>query len=254
MKIFFDIELSTKTKEDVYDLLETFFDTDRCQHIVTVNAEMLVAAKNDSEFKTVLQKCDLPVVDGSGPVYLSKIFKGQSVPEWITGSDVLGMLFHLADRDNLKIAFVGGEQATTDQAAAYVQDEYEYATIKTFGAGADFLYHGEGKWRIDESIISELFTFSPDIVAVALGHGKQEYFIRDFVKHIPSVRAAVGIGGALAFFGGTIKRAPKLIRKLGLEWLWRFIQEPWRYKRIFTAVIIFPFFVIWDKIRLVLKK
>lgn len=255
MHIFFDVPLSTKTREEVHDQFEVFLDSDRCHHVVTVNAEMLVEAFRDFEFKQVLQECDLPVVDGSGPQILSKVFPGPSIKERSTGSgDVLRMLFQLADRDQLRVAFVGGLPESTERAAILVQEDYEYATVRAFGAGADFQYLGEGKWRVDESVIAELFAFQPHIVAVALGHGKQEFFIRDFAQHIPSVRIGVGIGGAFAFFAGVIERAPVKMQKLGLEWLWRLYQEPSRYKRIFTAVIVFPSLVIYDKLRALFRK
>ena len=82
------------------------------------------------------------------------------------------------------------------------------------------------------------------LLFVALGMPKQEKWINENLKKMPSVRLAMGVGGAFDFMAGQVPRAPKFLRAIGLEWLWRFFCQPWRIKRIFKAVIIFPYLVI----------
>ncbi len=83
----------------------------------------------------------------------------------------------------------------------------------------------------------------PDILFVAFGHGKQEKWLAEFIKEMPSVKVAMGVGGAFDYLSGRVRRAPRLVRQLGLEWLWRLIFQPWRVSRIWRAVWTFSFLV-----------
>src|SRR3989338_5352072 len=90
-------------------------------------------------------------------------------------------------------------------------------------------------------IIEHINAVKPEILFVALGHGRQEKWIYENFEKLPSVKLAMGVGGAFDFFAGRIRRAPKLLRSVGLEWLWRLILEPRRYGRILNAVLVFPY-------------
>lgn len=87
-------------------------------------------------------------------------------------------------------------------------------------------------------------TFSPDILLVAFGHPKQELWIEKHLNEFPSLKAVVGVGGTFDYWSGSKKRAPLTLRAFGLEWLWRLICEPKRWKRILNAVIVFPVLAI----------
>ncbi len=90
--------------------------------------------------------------------------------------------------------------------------------------------------------------FNPDFVFVALGAPFQDIFIRErILVDVPSTRLAMGVGGSFDFITGKIIRAPRFIQSIGFEWLWRLLQQPWRFKRIYNAVIVFPLSVIaWE--------
>jgi len=85
---------------------------------------------------------------------------------------------------------------------------------------------------------------APDVLFVAFGHEIQERWIASHLHKFPSVRVAMGIGGAFDFWAGDVRRAPRWIRQLGLEWCWRLILQPWRLGRILTAVVFFPALVL----------
>jgi len=95
------------------------------------------------------------------------------------------------------------------------------------------------KWD-NEVIVKHINSVKPDILFVALGHYKQEKWIFDNLKKLKTVKLAMGVGGAFDFYSGRAERAPEHIQSSGFEWLWRLFKEPHRYKRIFTAVIVFP--------------
>ena len=96
----------------------------------------------------------------------------------------------------------------------------------------------------DENLLKKINEKNPDIIFVALGGLKQEKWIDVNLKNLPSVKLAMGIGGAFDFISGKIKRAPLVMRKLGLEWLFRLFLEPRRIKRIFNATVRFSYRVI----------
>jgi len=102
---------------------------------------------------------------------------------------------------------------------------------------------------MNPAVLDRLKEFEPDCLLVALGHGKQERWIKGFMPHLPSVRVAVGIGGAFDYLAGAVERAPEAMQSMGLEWLYRLYKEPRRFKRIINAVVVFPILVIWSKIK-----
>jgi N-acetylglucosaminyldiphosphoundecaprenol N-acetyl-beta-D-mannosaminyltransferase len=93
-------------------------------------------------------------------------------------------------------------------------------------------------------ILKRVTETSPHFLLVAFGAPKQDLWIDRFITHMPSVRVAMGVGGTFDFLAGTRKRAPTWLQRIGLEWLWRFVQEPSRYRRMWNAVVVFPFMVL----------
>jgi N-acetylglucosaminyldiphosphoundecaprenol N-acetyl-beta-D-mannosaminyltransferase len=93
--------------------------------------------------------------------------------------------------------------------------------------------------EVNSAVIDTINTGKPDILFVAFGHVKQEYWIHTYLKQLPSVQVAMGVGGALDFIGGTSKRAPKWVRYIGFEWLYRLMREPKRIGRIWNATAYF---------------
>jgi N-acetylglucosaminyldiphosphoundecaprenol N-acetyl-beta-D-mannosaminyltransferase len=170
----------------------------------------------------------------------------QTLPERVSGTDMVPEIAKLARENKLKIALLGGlNQFAIDKAAN---------VIREWGNEVVYASHGVPKtqWENKEfhgRIINELRAASPEIVFVALGHPKQEQWIDQYRNLLPTIRLFIGCGGALDFVAGVAKRAPTWMRKIGLEWLWRLAIEPKRIKRIFNAVIVFPFTVLYVSLR-----
>ena len=100
----------------------------------------------------------------------------------------------------------------------------------------------------DEELVAAINRAKPDVLLVALGHPDQEKWIYHNLDKIPSVKLAIGVGGALDFISGKLRRAPRWMRSINLEWLFRLIQEPKRLKRIRRAVLDFPKIMYREKI------
>ncbi len=99
-------------------------------------------------------------------------------------------------------------------------------------------------YELNEKLISRINNAKPDILLVAFGAPKQEKWIYENLKKMPSVKLAMGVGGSFDFISGKTKRAPLIFQKLGLEWLWRLVLEPRRIKRIYNATVKFGW-IIW---------
>ena len=111
----------------------------------------------------------------------------------------------------------------------------KYPALKICGA-----IDGSPFEKDDKETISLIQKMQPDILIVCYGCPLQELWIQRNLKKCLSVKAAIGLGGTFDFLSGNIKRAPKIFRALGIEWLWRLMLQPSRWKRIFRAVFVFP--------------
>jgi N-acetylglucosaminyldiphosphoundecaprenol N-acetyl-beta-D-mannosaminyltransferase len=101
----------------------------------------------------------------------------------------------------------------------------------------------------NDNVIQEINSKQPDILFVAFGMGKQEKWIRENLSKLPSVTVAMGVGGAFDYISGKVARAPRVMRALGLEWVYRLVREPRRFKRIFNATVRFGWLVITKGVR-----
>lgn len=209
---------------------------DRQHMIVTPNPEMAVLAARDPGFKKILHTSSLALADGFG-LRLAAWWEGKEIPETITGVDFGLALAQIAEQKNCSVYFLGAGEGTAEKAAQNIQRVYR--NLRFAGASAERIRWINGKWEEDADLTERIAATEPDILFVALGHGKQERWIKDHLPHLPTVRIAIGVGGALDYYSGKKKRAPGFFRALHLEWLWRLFTEPWRAWRIFEATFVF---------------
>ncbi|MBI4708873.1 MAG: WecB/TagA/CpsF family glycosyltransferase [Candidatus Portnoybacteria bacterium] len=224
------VRIDNLKTEEALQKTQEFLGENHHRHIVTVNPEILVLAQKDKEFKEILNKADLSVADGIGIVWASR-FLGEAIKERIAGVDLIEKLIlrlrslRLRSGYNAKVFLLGGRGGVAEKIAG------EWLEVVGFTEDID-------------SAVSLINQCQPDILFMALGAPRQEKWIAQNLKNLPSVKVAMGVGGAFNMLSGRINRAPKFMRKVGLEWLWRLILEPRRIGRIFNAVIVFPWLVI----------
>ncbi|MGH9595067.1 MAG: WecB/TagA/CpsF family glycosyltransferase [Bryobacteraceae bacterium] len=208
--------------------------------ITTPNPEMLVLADKLPPFKSALQQAALAIPDGVGLLYVARKM-GTRIPERVAGSDFMLDVAEIASNKRASVYLLGGEKAEVwNEAAAELRRRLPDIRIVGAESGGMIGRNGDGTWEMDSDLLDRIRVAGPDILFVAFGHGKQEMWIVDHLKDLPSVRLAMGIGGTFDFLAGRVKRAPVFLRKAGLEWLWRLVIEPWRIGRIWTAVVVFP--------------
>lgn len=213
--------------------------------IVTANPEILLYAKRTPSYWQTIRQADLRLVDGAGLQFVGWL-SGAS-PKRLRGADFAEALVRQAAEQGRSVAFVGGSPGVADKAAWSMRQRYPALRV-TSEQGGSVDMNGVGD-ASNEEALHRLTMNAPDVLLVAFGHPKQEEWIKRHLANLPSVKIAVGVGGTLDFWAGTAKPAPKILRVLGLEWFWRLIREPRRWRRILDAVVIFPFTFVMDRIR-----
>ncbi len=229
------IPIDAITRAQALERLQTMLRSEKQYHVMTPNSEMLVAAQKDPAFREVLLRSDLNLPDSQGILSMGA-YTGQKVPERLTGIDTLISLCEiLTEADS--VFLLGAAPGIAEQAAiALIAKNPHLHIAGTFaGTPAD---------TFAPTIIEQVNAVHPDVLFVAYGAPQQDLWISTYLKDMPSVRIAMGVGGAFDFLSGKRKRAPVFLQKMGLEWLWRLVQEPSRFPRIFTAVIVFPWLVL----------
>jgi len=224
--------------------------------IATPNPEFIVFAAKNKWFKRALLKANFLIPDGIGLVLAAKLLlpKKKQFRETITGVDLTEDLCQLAaqedlpaGRQGLSVYFLGSEVA--GKALARMKRKYPRLRGWAESGPALKINKSTGEWRNRDPIarlVKEIRAKKPDFLFVALGMGKQEKFIVDCLEKLP-VRLTIGIGGAFDYLSLKVKRPPLWLRKLGLEWLYRLLKQPWRIKRQ-LALVEFSWLVVRQRL------
>lgn len=203
---------------------------------MTPNNEMLVEASRNPDFKNLLNRSALNLPDSQGLLLAARL-TGQTLPERVTGVDTVIALCSELDASHPVFLLGAGEGVAEKAAEALRSKNPKLKIVGTFS--------GNPRPEYSDEIINGINAAQPHLLLVAFGAPKQDFWIDEHVPKLSSVRVAMGVGGTFDFLAGIQKRAPAFMQKAGFEWLWRFMQEPSRYKRIWNAVIVFPLLVLF---------
>lgn len=197
---------------------------------VTPNAEILLAARHDAGLRQVLQRADLSVADGVGVIIASRLL-GQPLSHRVPGIDLAAALLAQLAATGGSVYLLGAKPGVGEQAARRLQRQYP--GLRLAGIHDGFFTKAEEK-----TILHEINTACPDLLLVCLGSPRQEKWLD---AHAGQLRFGLGIalGGALDVFAGQKRRAPVVLQRAGLEWLYRLIREPWRIARIAKIPLLF---------------
>jgi N-acetylglucosaminyldiphosphoundecaprenol N-acetyl-beta-D-mannosaminyltransferase len=223
------VDVSTDNYDALTSKLLKKIDNREKAFIVAINPEKIIKAQDDPSLMQLLNSADFQIPDGIGVILASK-FKGGQIRERVTGIDMMLKLCETAAKHQKKIFLYGGKPGRADEAKVKLEEMYPGIQI----AGT---LHGYVK---DQQVVSQTINQSQaDIIFVAMGSPAQENWIIANKETLhPSVYQ--GVGGSFDVISGKIERAPESFQKLGLEWLYRLMKEPWRIKR--QAVL--PLFLI----------
>lgn len=204
-------------------------------HVITINPEMIMHSQGNTEFADVINTSDLNVPDGVG-IKLALKFKGESI-ENIRGVEFSKNLLKIAAEQNLKVALLGAKEEVLQTAIQKLKEEFPNLNL---------VYTGNGYFDDDTQIKEDIISAQPNVLLVALGAPKQEFFIKNILHKLNSC-IAIGVGGSFDVYSGLTKEAPKIWQKLGLEWLYRTLSDPKRFKRIFPTLPLFLIKCIMEK-------
>lgn len=215
------------------------FAKDKRQHyICTPNPEIVLEAQKNKKFLGILNRSSLNIPDGTGIIWAAKYLeKGQL--KRVTGVDLMEKI---CEKEKSPIFLLGGAEGVSEKVKQTLEKKYQEINI----VGT---YSGSPEENEEKSIIEKINNSEAEILFVAFGAPKQELWIAKNLPKLNSVKLCMGVGGSFDFIAQVRKRAPKWMQKIGLEWLYRLIRQPSRFKRIFNATVKFPVEILKNRLK-----
>lgn len=239
--LFFGNQIGQKTDFDLFDIpirnlnladLKKEIMINK-NHLFFVNADNMNKVYKNKKLREILKKNKLNVIDGSGVNMAAKIL-GHQVKENLNGTDLFPVLLNMFSKDNKKVYFIGSSQESLEGTINYVKTNYPNLIMVGKRNG---YFTKEQK----DSIFQDIAISQADYIFVAMGTPIQEVFIQELSQKY-DVGTCIGVGGLFDFYSGNKARAPRFLRELGMEWLYRLYLEP---RRLWKRYIIGnPLFIL----------
>ena len=264
------VRIDNFEKQEILQQIEGFLNEEKFHQIATVNPEFILRAQRDQEFRNILNRCALNVADGVGLSY-AFLRHLEYLKTRLAGADLMQEIFEIADKKKLSLFLAIHKSGLSSYVEIKRVLNEKYPNIKIGGGDIDP--------RKNKKLPS---TVGFQVVFCNFGFPQQEKFLNSLNKNDPpthpndkpeseliksntssensedlglqnkgcrgKIRLAMGVGGSFDFITGKLSRAPKIMRLLGLEWLYRLMLEPrYRIERVLRAVIVFPLRVIINK-------
>jgi len=233
------VHVSDISRSEALAQAKNFLEDANQHYIVTPNPEIVLAANQDSKLRRILNMADLSLPDGFG-LKIAAAILGQTLRHRVAGADFTEALAALAEAEQWPMFLLGGLNEKISEQAAW-RLRYRYKQLKIVGAASGGVVEfRHGRWETsDVKLMSRINASRAKIVLVGFGCPKQEKWIFQNLDKLPNVKLAMTCGGTLDFIAGERKRAQYVLRAIGLEWLWRLLIEPSRFKRIWNATAVF---------------
>lgn len=219
----FGVRIDRVDMDEAFNRFLVLLNRERTAVIYTPNTEMVMMAEKDREFKEVLNSADLVIPDGIGLIHASRIHN-LGLTERVPGIELMDRILKYCNATRRSIFLFGGKPGIAELAAQKILEKYPNIVLK----GVETGYFGPDD---EERIINTINEAKPDVLFVALGAPKQEKWVAKYRK-ILNAHVTMGVGGSLDVYAGSVKRAPVIFQKLGIEWLHRLLKEPSRVGRM----------------------
>lgn len=227
----YGIRVSKLNMQQTVEYLVQAIENRQTTQVITANPIMLMTALEQPAYRAMMQRAELIVPDGAGLVWAAS-YVGEPVAEKVAGIDLMHQLLAIGENKAWRIFLLGASpeviQITADKLRA------RYPQLQLVGVRDGYFTESD-----DAAVISQIREAAPDILLVGRSADKQEPWI-DQHKAGLGVPVIMGIGGSFDVLSGKLKRAPKIFIRLRLEWFYRLLQEPWRYRRM----LLLPKFVV----------
>ena len=233
------MEITTGKYQDQIEMMLDKARKKESAYICVANVHMLVETNISSDFQKTVNNSFMTVPDGKPLTWAIKLLHKKIKQDRVCGMDLFPDLLKEAEQEKLSVYFYGGKQITLDKIAEKIEKDHPNLIVKGYNSPP---FRNLSDTEKLESI-AEINSLSPDIIFVSLGCPKQEKWMAEMQDKIHSLM--IGIGGAFPVFAGKVKRAPVWMQNNGLEWFYRFCQEPRRmWKRYLKTNTLFIYYVI----------
>ncbi|HWQ89551.1 MAG TPA: WecB/TagA/CpsF family glycosyltransferase [Desulfitobacteriaceae bacterium] len=221
------IEIDDLTMEETVRYIAEAIKEKRTFRVVTANPEIIYAATRDKGLRDLINRADLVTADGFGVIWAAA-FLGTPLRERVTGIDLLQALFPHAGKNNWRLFFVGAQPGVAEKAAGQIERD----NPGIIWQAEHGYFQAEDEFKVKEKIR----LFKPDLLLAGLGAPRQERWL---AENPELAEAVIGVGGSFDVLAGNVRRAPHWMRRVKLEWLYRLVQEPRRWRR----QMVLPLFV-----------
>lgn len=221
--------INNVTMSETVAAIEQMIGTDKKSYVVAINVDVVMKIEEDAYLKKIVDNADMVLVDGKPLVWISKMY-GKLLKEKISGSDLVPLLCEVAAEKGYKIFIIGGKDGIAERAKQKL--EAKHPNIRIVGTYAPPFGFEKNEKELNKinQMISEV---QPDLLIACFGCPKQEKWIYENIEKYDA-KVSVCAGATVDFLAGNVKRAPRWMSEHGLEWFYRFLQEPKRmFKRYF---------------------
>ena len=236
----FGIPIDNLTMSEVLDRIESMVADGGIHQHVVVNVDKIVKMESNQSLRTTVLDCDLITVDGQPVVWVSRLLKCP-IKERVTGVDLFDALIGRCAERGLRPYLLGARQGIVAKAVDVLKAKYPKLSLAGWR---------NGYWTADEEskIVQEIVQARPDVLCMAVGSPKQELFLGKWKREM-RVPFVMGVGGSFDVTAGVLRRAPRWMQRLGLEWLFRLAQEPRRLWRRYLNEDMAFFRLVWREWR-----
>lgn len=221
------VPLNKDDKNTILEKIKKFVASPKgFYHIVSLNPEILVIASENSDFKKIVRTAQMRIIDGVGVVIAAQMLNLEAGPR-LTGVDLMEEVIKVASVMRLRVMLIGGKQNLAKDLSDCYNGKYPEAKFIGLMGIEDIK---NPKKAEENHIFSIVADFRPQIVIISFGSPDQEIWLERHRKQFDGV-IGIGVGGAFDYLGGQVIRAPGPLRAIGLEWLFRLLNQPWRWRR-----------------------
>ena len=220
---FIGIPLDNLSMSETLDRIENSIFNNKQIHHCVINAGKVVKMQDDKKLRKSVISSDIINADGMSIIWAAKLL-GYKIKERVAGIDLMENLVELAHKKKYKCFFLGAQERVVKKITDHYSDIYSNQVIAGYRNG--YFDNHEEKMIIDQIINSKA-----NLLFVAMTSPKKEIFLNKYKTELKSINLIMGVGGSFDVISGEVKRAPKFMQKLGLEWFYRFAQEPRRMWR-----------------------
>ena len=220
---FIGVPVDSLSMNETLEIIESAIISKSQIHHCVINVGKFVKMQNDVALKESVINSDIINADGMGIVWASKLL-GKNISQRVTGIDLMQKLVSLASKKDYTCFFLGARESVVDKIVKGYSSKYSKKIIAGYRNG----YFEEEE---EQNIVNQIKNSNANLLFVAITSPKKEIFLNKYKNDLKNINLIMGVGGSFDVIAGKVKRAPLFLQKNGLEWLYRFLQEPRRMWR-----------------------